>query len=46
MPAELLREEDPALPEMSELEVVRHYVNLSRRNHAVDVGFTRSVRAP
>ena len=39
VPAELLREEDPALPEMSELEVVRHYVNLSRRNHAVDVGF-------
>jgi glycine dehydrogenase subunit 2 len=39
VPADLLRQEDPTLPEMSELEVVRHYVNLSRRNHAVDVGF-------
>ena len=39
IPAELLRQEAPVLPEMSEMEVVRHFVNLSRRNYAVDVGF-------
>jgi len=30
---------DLALPEVSELELVRHYVHLSQMNHAVDVGF-------
>ncbi len=39
IPEELLREEAPALPEVSELEVVRHYTQLSRLNHGVDVGF-------
>lgn len=39
IPAEFLREEPPALPEVSELEVVRHYTQLSRLNHGVDVGF-------
>jgi len=39
IPEELLRQEPPALPEVSELEVVRHYTQLSRRNHGVDVGF-------
>ena len=29
----------PALPEMNEPDVVRHYVNLSQLNHAVDTGF-------
>jgi glycine dehydrogenase subunit 2 len=29
----------PALPELNEQEVVRHYVNLSQLNHAVDTGF-------
>ena len=29
----------PALPELNEPEVVRHYVNLSQLNHAVDTGF-------
>jgi glycine dehydrogenase subunit 2 len=29
----------PALPELGEPEVVRHYVNLSQLNHAVDTGF-------
>ena len=29
----------PALPEVSEVDVVRHYVNLSRRNYGVDLGF-------
>jgi glycine dehydrogenase subunit 2 len=29
----------PDLPEVSELDVVRHFVRLSQRNHAIDVGF-------
>ena len=38
LPVELLREELP-LPEVSEIDVVRHYVRLSQLNHAVDLGF-------
>lgn len=38
IPAEHLRKEPAPLPELSELEVVRHYVRLSRRNYAVDLG--------
>ncbi len=36
---ELLREAPPRLPEVSELEVVRHYTNLSRRQIGVDTTF-------
>ena len=39
IPEELLRREPPPLPEVSELEAVRHFVGLSRKNHAIDVGF-------
>ena len=39
IPKDHLRTEAPALPEVSELEVVRHYTQLSRLNHGVDVGF-------
>ena len=39
LPAEALRETPPALPELNEPEVVRHYVNLSQLNFAVDTGF-------
>src|SRR3954452_22444462 len=39
LPAEHRRETPPALPELNEPEVVRHYVNLSQLNHAVDTGF-------
>lgn len=39
LPDALLDENPPALPEMSEVEVVRHYTGLSRRNHGVDNGF-------
>ncbi|MBN1837452.1 MAG: aminomethyl-transferring glycine dehydrogenase subunit GcvPB [Spirochaetales bacterium] len=39
LPARFLREEGPELPELSELQVVRHYTNLSRRNYGVDLGF-------
>src|SRR5579884_3099438 len=30
---------DPSLPEVSELEVVRHFTRLSQRNYAIDTGF-------
>lgn len=39
IPTEYLRQEAPALPEVSEVEVVRHFTQLSRRNHGVDVDF-------
>lgn len=36
---EYLREEAADLPEVSELDLMRHYTELSRRNHGVDNGF-------
>ena len=39
LPPEVIREDIPALPEVSEGEIVRHYLNLSHRNHSVDSGF-------
>lgn len=39
LPTELLRKTTPALPEVSELEVVRHYTNLSRKNFSIDTHF-------
>lgn len=39
LPDHARRESPPELPELSELEAVRHFVRLSRRNHAIDVGF-------
>ncbi len=39
IPPTLLREAPPALPEVSELQVVRHYTNLSRRNFSIDTQF-------
>ena len=39
IPAGLRRAEAPALPEVSELDVVRHYTNLSQMNFGVDSGF-------
>jgi glycine dehydrogenase subunit 2 len=38
LPAGLVREDLP-LPELSELDVVRHFVRLSQLNHAIDTGF-------
>ena len=35
----LLRNEAPALPEVDELTVVRHYTNMSNNNFGVDTGF-------
>ncbi len=39
IPAGLLRTDAPALPQVSELDVVRHYTNLSQMNFGVDSGF-------
>ena len=39
IPAAARRAAPPALPELSEPEVVRHYVNLSALNYSVDTGF-------
>ena len=36
---DLLREEAPEFPELSELDLMRHYTELSQRNHGVDSGF-------
>ncbi len=38
-PAELRREESAALPEVSELDVVRHFSRLSQRNFGIDTHF-------
>jgi glycine dehydrogenase subunit 2 len=39
MPAQWLRSEDADLPQLSELDVVRHYTQLSQKNYGVDAGF-------
>ncbi len=38
-PPQYLREQVPALPEVSEFDVVRHYTNISRLNFGVETGF-------
>ncbi len=35
----LLRADEPLLPALSELEVVRHYTNLSQKNYSIDTQF-------
>jgi glycine dehydrogenase subunit 2 len=39
LPKESLRQTPPALPEMSELDVVRHYTRLSQLNFSIDTNF-------
>lgn len=39
LPENLLRQEAPALPEVDELTVVRHYTNMSNNNFGIDTGF-------
>ncbi|MFB5762208.1 aminomethyl-transferring glycine dehydrogenase subunit GcvPB [Paenibacillus medicaginis] len=39
IPSGLLRSEPAALPEVYEVDVIRHYTELSRRNFGVDNGF-------
>lgn len=38
VPVELLRKKRPKLPELSETEVVQHYIRLSQENYCVDLG--------
>ncbi|WP_432355353.1 aminomethyl-transferring glycine dehydrogenase subunit GcvPB [Sporosarcina sp. A2] len=39
LPETFVRKESAALPEVSELDIMRHYTALSNRNHGVDTGF-------
>lgn len=39
IPDRLLRDDPPALPEVSEVDVARHFTALSMRNYGVDSGF-------
>lgn len=39
IPHQYLRREEAELPEVSELDIMRHYTALSKRNHGVDSGF-------
>ncbi|HSH30617.1 MAG TPA: aminomethyl-transferring glycine dehydrogenase subunit GcvPB [Thiohalobacter sp.] len=39
IPAGLLREDVPGLPEVSELQAVRHYTRLSQKNFSIDTQF-------
>lgn len=39
IPEGFLRKEELDFPEVSEVDVVRHYTNLSTKNHGVDTGF-------
>jgi glycine dehydrogenase subunit 2 len=39
IPEDYLRDQAPELPEVSELEAVRHFTELSTKNHGVDNGF-------
>lgn len=39
IPEEFINENDLDLPEVSEVEVIRHYTNLSNKNYGLDTGF-------
>jgi len=39
IPGEFINEEDLQLPELTEVDVIRHYTNLSNKNYGVDTGF-------
>ncbi|PLS15275.1 glycine dehydrogenase (aminomethyl-transferring) [Bacillus sp. M6-12] len=39
LPSDYIRSEEAELPEVSELDIMRHYTALSNRNHGVDSGF-------
>jgi glycine dehydrogenase subunit 2 len=39
VPEEYIRVEEPELPEVFELDIMRHYTALSNRNHGIDSGF-------
>jgi len=39
IPAEMRRAQPPALPEVSEMQAVRHYTRLSQKNFSIDTQF-------
>jgi glycine dehydrogenase subunit 2 len=39
IPSSFLRAKPPVLPEVSELQAVRHYTNLSRKNFSIETQF-------
>jgi len=39
IPSSLMRDGEAPLPEVSEVDVVRHFTNLSNKNYGVDTGF-------
>ena len=39
IPSTYIRQTEAELPEVSELDIMRHYTALSKRNHGVDSGF-------
>ncbi|WP_053956054.1 aminomethyl-transferring glycine dehydrogenase subunit GcvPB [Inediibacterium massiliense] len=39
IPKEFLNDEEVNLPEVSEVDIIRHYTNLSQLNYGVDTGF-------
>ncbi|MGE3724200.1 MAG: aminomethyl-transferring glycine dehydrogenase subunit GcvPB [Candidatus Sericytochromatia bacterium] len=39
IPASFVRKRAAALPEVTELDVMRHFITLSHKNHAIDVDF-------
>ena len=39
LPAEFLRKDRPQMPEVSEMQVVRHYTRLSQKNFSIDTNF-------
>jgi glycine cleavage system P protein (glycine dehydrogenase) subunit 2 len=39
IPDQALRREEPRMPEVSELDMLRHFNRLSHLNHAIDLGF-------
>ncbi len=39
LPADMLRQQPPRLPEVSELQAVRHYTRLSQKNFSIDTQF-------
>lgn len=39
LPADMLADGPPPLPEIGEIDLIRHYVNLSKRNMSIDTNF-------
>lgn len=39
LPRSVMRDDEPKLPELSEPEIVRHFIALSIKNHHIDKGF-------